>query len=247
MSQPRRRIVISGASSGIGFAVATRLCATDDVWLMGSSPDSARAALERLGSMGLRAAGASGVDVADEAAVDAAIAQAAEAMSGLDGVFVNAGMDGQAEPASGLDVAGFRRLLDVNVIGAFNVARSVLTRLTRPGTIVFNASANAVRPEANFLDYNASKAAVLSMAKTMALELGHEGVTVICLCPGYFPTRMTQEYLDDESTRDELLGLIPAGRFGELTEAGEVVDFLLSSSARFMTGSVVNLDGGRSI
>ena len=243
----RRRIIITGATSGIGFAVAQRLAKTDDVWIMGSRPETAADAQARLESAGLRIAGASGVDAADEAAVNAAVDVAAATMGGLDGIFINAGMDGQAVPSTELTVDGFRRLLDVNVLGPFIVAKAAIRHLTRPSTIVFNSSANAVRPEAHFLDYNASKAAVASMAQTMALELSAEGISVISLAPGYFPTRMTEAYLNDPEIAEELMDLIPAKRFGTLSEVGEVVDFLLSPSARFMTGSMVNLDGGRSI
>lgn len=238
----RRRIVISGASSGIGRAAAERLVATDDVWVLASTPDTAAAAAEAMG-----ATGGSGIDVSDHQAVAAAIDEAAQVMGGIDGVFVNAGIDGQALPARELDVEAFRRVLDVNVLGAFNVAQASLRHLTRPGTILFNASVNAIRPEAHFLDYNASKAAVLSMAQTMALELAAEGITVSVLAPGYFPSRMTEPYLSDPEIAEELLTMIPARRFGELAEVAEVVDFLLGPAARFMHGSVITLDGGRSI
>jgi len=88
---------------------------------------------------------------------------------------------------------------------------------------------------------------VVSIAKSLALELSGQGVAVTALCPGYFPTRMTAPFLDDESTRAELLARIPAGRFGRLPEIAAVVDFLLSPDAAYMTGSVVSLDGGSSI
>ena len=238
----RRRIVISGATSGIGRAAAERLSATDDVWVMGSREDTAARVAAEIGARGW-----SGADVADRASVDVAIQQAAEAMGSLDGVFVNAGVDGQGLLATELSVEGFRRVLDVNVLGAFNVAQASLAHLARPSTILFNASVNALRPEAHFLDYNASKAAVVSMAQTMALELAAEGVTVLALAPGYFPSRMTEPYLNDPSIRDELLELIPSRRFGELAEIAATVDFLLGPDARFMQGAVVTVDGGRSI
>jgi NAD(P)-dependent dehydrogenase (short-subunit alcohol dehydrogenase family) len=110
-----------------------------------------------------------------------------------------------------------------------------------------NASVNTLRLEANFLDCNVSKAAVVSMAKSLAPELSPVGVCVTALCPGYFPTRMAAPYFSDETAAAHLLSRIPAGRFGSLPELAAVVDFLLSRDARYMTGSVVSADGGSSI
>jgi NAD(P)-dependent dehydrogenase (short-subunit alcohol dehydrogenase family) len=238
-----RRVLISGGTSGIGYACAERLATSGAaVWVLGSTADTAAAAAARL-----PLAGAGACDVADEAAVEAAVGAATAALGGFDGVFISAGTDGQGLPATELDVAKLRRVLDVNVVGAYLVARAALPSLRRPGAIVLNASVNALRPEASFLDYNASKAAVVSMAKSLALELSPTGVCVTALCSGYFPTRMTAPYLGDEATAAQLLSRIPAGRFGSLPELAAVVDFLLSPDARYMTGSVVSVDGGLSI
>ncbi len=236
-------MLISGGTSGIGYACAERLAARGEaVWVLGSSDETVAAVLARL-----PLEGAAACDVADEKQVEAAVSAAAVRLGGFDGVFVNAGMDGQGVPAIELDAASLRRVLDVNVVGAFLVARAALPSLRRPGALVLNASVNAIRPELNFLDYNVSKAAVVSIAKSLALELSAEGVAVTSLCPGYFPTRMTAPFLDDKSTRAELLARIPAARFGTLPEIAAVVDFLLSPDAAYMTGSVVSLDGGSSI
>lgn len=239
-----RRILISGGTSGIGEACAGHLAAEgDQVWVLGSRPEKVAAMLTNYPDL----AGAAVCDVADEERVRATVAEAAAGLGGLDGVFVNAGIDGAGVPAAELDLAHFRRVLDVNVLGAFALAQAALPVLSRPGTILFNASANALRPEAMFTDYNASKAAVASIAKTLALELSADQVTVLAICPGYFPTPMTEAYLTDPDVRDELLARIPARRFGDLTEIAQLVSFLLSPAATFMTGSLIQIDGGSTI
>ena len=212
------------------------------MWVLGFSPGGVKAAREQIAL-----AGASVCDVSVEDDVVNAVHAAREAMGGIDGVFVNAGIDGEGLPAAQLDASHFRRVMDVNVLGAFLVARTALGAPEPPSSIVFNASVNALRPELNFLEYNASKAAVVSMAKSLALEVSARGVAVTAVCPGYFPTRMTAPYLDDPGTSQELRARIPAGRFGDLAEIAALVDFLLSSRAAFMTGSVVSIDGGASI
>ena len=137
-----RRILISGGTSGIGRACAERLSgAGDRVWVLGSSNDTVASALDQL-----ELAGASVCDVSDAGAVDSAFDDAVRELDALDGIFVNADIDGQGLPATELDLVHLRRVLDVNVIGAFLVARAGVRHLSRPGAIVFNASANSIRP-----------------------------------------------------------------------------------------------------
>jgi NAD(P)-dependent dehydrogenase (short-subunit alcohol dehydrogenase family) len=238
----RRSVLISGGTSGIGYGVAERLSTTHDVWIMGSSERTVGDVQHKL-----PIAGSSVCDIADEEAVRDEVARAGNALGGLDGVFVNAGIDGQNVPAVRMDVTQLRRVLEVNLVGAFLTAQAALGVLRRPGTIVFNASVNAVRPEANFLDYNASKAGVVSMAKTLALEVSSQDVSVIAICFGQLPTRMTAKYFKDDAVRDEILSRIPAGRYGTISEAAAVVDFLLRPEAAYLTGSVITADGGLSI
>ncbi|PRY11530.1 SDR family NAD(P)-dependent oxidoreductase [Kineococcus rhizosphaerae] len=237
------RYLVTGGTSGIGRACAAHLTTSGhQVWITGTTADGVSAAVEA-GA----AAGGSVCDVRDETAVAAAVADALAGLGGLDGVFANAGIDGEGKPAAELDCANFLRVLDVNTVGAYRVARAAYPHLTRPGTILVNASVNAQRPEAGFTDYNVSKAAAVALARSLALEWSGEGISVVALCPGYFPSRMTSTWLEDPATAAELKALIPAGRFGELREIGETVEFLLGPGARFMTGGVVTLDGGRTL
>ena len=243
MSDAPRRILVSGGTSGIGRACVERLASRGHrVWVLGSREPGLRAVREAL-----PLAGTSRCDVADADAVEGAVAEAVAELGGLDGAFVNAGIDGLGAPATDVDVAHFRRVLNVNVIGAFLVARESAKAMKGPASIVMNASVNALRSETGFVDYNASKAAVVSIARTMAIELAPEGIAVTALCPGYFPTPMTAPYLDDPSTRAGLLTKIPAGRFGRLDEVAALVDFLLTSDAAYMTGGVITMDGAASV
>lgn len=238
-----QRVLISGGTSGLGLACAERLVQEGaQVWIVGSRPETAAATRSELD-----VAGASACDVSDEEAVVAAVAEAAEALGGLDGAFVNAGIDGAGKPVLNLSADAFRRVLDVNVVGAFLVARECARRMGDGSAIVLNASVNGLRPEAGFADYNASKAAVVSLAQTMALDLAKRRVAVTAICPGYVRTRMTAPYLDDPELATELLTQIPAGRFGDPGEVAALVSFLLSPDAAYMTGSITTIDGGRSV
>lgn len=238
-----RRIIVSGGTSGIGLVTAHALAdAGARVWILGSTPESVQHALENS-----RLVGGSACDVADEAAVNTAVAEAVDVLGGLDGAFVNAGIDGQNSNVLDLESRHFRRVLDVNVLGVFHVARAAARQMAGGSAIVVNASVNAIRPEAAFADYNASKAAAVALAQTMALDLAQRGIAVSTLCPGYVRTRMTEPYLDDADTARELLRAIPARRFGEPEEVARLVTFLLSSGAGYLTGSVITIDGGRSV
>jgi NAD(P)-dependent dehydrogenase (short-subunit alcohol dehydrogenase family) len=235
---------VSGGTSGIGAATAQRLA--DDgaqVWILGSREQTVTAGLRRVPGL----AGGSICDVTDEPAVEHAITEAAERLGGLDGAFVNAGIDGAGDDVLSLSAEHFRRVLDVNVVGAFLVARAAALVMQSGSAIVINASVNGLRAELGFADYNASKAAAISLARTMTLELGPRGIAVSAICPGYIPTPMTAPYLDDPATEQQLLGDIPAGRFGTPEEVAALVAFLLSADAAYMGGAVVSIDGGRSV
>lgn len=238
-----RRYVITGGTGGIGEMCARYLTeAGHHVWVTGTREQSVSAAVSR-GS----AAGGSVADAADGDAVTAAFDDAVTAFGGLDGAFLNAGIDGEGKPAEQLNAEIFRRVLDVNVVGILHAAQAAYRTLARPGAVVINASVNAMRPEAHFADYNASKSAAAALAATLAMEWTTQGLCVTCVCPGYFRTNMTAQYLDDPQISAELLGRIPAGRFGEATDVGTTVDFLLSNQAPFLSGAVIPIAGAANL
>jgi NAD(P)-dependent dehydrogenase (short-subunit alcohol dehydrogenase family) len=239
-----RKIVVSGGTSGIGAAAARRLIDEGAaVFILGSREETVERALTELPG----AAGGRACDVSDEAAVKGSIAAARDRLGGLDGAFVSAGVDGSGDRVLELSAEHFRRVLDVNVVGSFLVAREAALVMGKGSAIVINASVNGLRPERGFADYNASKAAAISLAQTMALELATRGIVVTAICPGYIPTRMTRGYLEDPQTAEGLLAQIPAGRFGRPEEVAALVAFLLSPDGGYMDGAVISIDGGRSV
>ena len=237
-------MIVSGGTSGLGHATAEYLSNLGArVWILGSSESTLTAALK-----GLDVAGGGWADAADEPAVIAAVAEAVESLGGLDGAFVNAGMDGEDKHAQELSADHFRRVLDVNVVGAFVLAREAAKAMEEGGgAIVINASVNGERAEKGFADYNASKAAAISLAQSLALDLSDRRVAVTAICPGYVRTRMTESYLNDPAVAEELVADIPAGRFGEPEEIARLVAFLLDPGSSYMTGSVVAIAGGRNV
>jgi NAD(P)-dependent dehydrogenase (short-subunit alcohol dehydrogenase family) len=213
------------------------------VWILGSRQETVAAALA--GVPGL--AGGAACDVADESEVERALAEVRDGMGGVDVAFVNAGIDGEGKGVMELSASHFRRVLEVNVLGAFLVARGVARLMPEGGSIVVNASVNAMRAEPDFADYNASKAAVASLAQTMALDLAERRIAVTAICPGYVRTGMTERYLDDPDTASEILAHIPVRRFGSPDEVAALVNFLATEEAAYMTGALIPIDGGRNV
>lgn len=237
------RYLVTGGTSGIGRAVADHLTHSGaSVWITGTRSETVETALDA----GVAQHG-SVCDVSDADAVTQTFERLTAEFATLNGVFVNGGIDGEGNAATHVDPEHFRRVIDVNVVGSLRIAQSAYAVLARPGALVFNASVNALRPEVNFIDYNASKAAAVSLAQSLALEWSAEELSVTAICPGYVRTPMTSAWMDDPDHRTDMLSRIPADRFGGLSEIAELVSFLLAGRSQFLTGSVIPIAGASNV
>lgn len=233
-----RRTIITGAASGIGAALATLLIA-----------EGGRVAcLDRNQKGAARIAGrhpAIACDVADEASVVRAIAEAAEALGGVDGLATCAGL-ADSTPSLEIDVATFRRMHEVNVIGTFLCIREAASRMERGARICTVASIAGLRGGglSGTAAYAASKGAVLALTKNIARVLGPRGIAVNTVAPGSTETPMLAAALADPANRARLEGMNALGRIGTAEEIAAAIAWLLSPAASYVHGATLVADGG---
>ena len=236
--------LVTGASRGIGKACARRLAASG--WTIGvnfhSNEALAGETVATIEDEGGRAVALAG-DVTKQEEVDAVFAHL-EAEHGPVLVLVNNA--GLTEDALGAQLRDedWERVIDTNLNGAFRTTRRALRPMMRArfGRIVNIASLSALRAIPGQANYSASKAGLIGLTMTIAVEVARRGITVNAVAPGLIETDMTRELIDDSVHRR-----IPAMRVGEPPEVAACVDFLASPSAGYITGAVVPIDGGLSV
>jgi NAD(P)-dependent dehydrogenase (short-subunit alcohol dehydrogenase family) len=240
-------IVVTGAAQGIGAACAERL-ASDGAHVALWDVDDARgqALAATLVQRGLRAASLH-CNVADKSDVDSALAGTLQHFGRIDALVNNAGI---FKAANFLDIteADWDAVINVNLKGAFLVGQACARVMAASGSgaIVNLSSVNGRLAIPSIASYNVSKGGIDQLTRVMALALADQGIRVNAVAPGTIATELAKNaVLGSDGARARIMSRTPMRRLGEPSEVADVVAFLLSSAASYMTGEIVVVDGGR--
>lgn len=243
-------ILVTGASRGIGRATA--VLAGERGWNVAvnyaTNDSAADATVDEVQKRGGKAVKIR-ADVTHEEQVQRLFHQAEEALGSLDGVVINAGVTAPSLPLAEMSTERLKKVLDTNILGAYVCAREASRRLAKNSrsnrSIVFVSSAAARLGSPNeYVDYAGSKGAIDALTLGLSKELGPKGVRVNAIRPGIISTDIHGS--SGDPGRAERLGkMVPLGRPGEASEVAEAIVWLLSDKASYVTGTLLDVAGGR--
>ena len=246
--------LVTGGNRGIGFGMAQALAeAGADIVIWGSNAERNLEAEGKLNTLGVRVM-AQKVDVSDEAQVVAAMAEAAAAMGRIDSVFANAGVGYGAPSFVDMSTETYRKVLAVNLDGVFFTFREACRHMVERakagdpgGSIVGIASLAAIEGAARNEAYAATKGAVISMMKSVAVEHARWGVRANAILPGWIATDMTAGAQAAPAFAEKVIPRVPARRWGEPADFGGMAVYLASDASAYHSGDTLVIDGGYSI
>jgi 3-oxoacyl-[acyl-carrier protein] reductase len=233
--------LVTGASRGIGAAIATQLASLGATVIgTATSPAGATAIGERLASMGGHGRV---LDVTDGAAVDALIDSIATEFGSISVLVNNAGIT-RDNLLLRMKEDEWQSILDTNLTSVYRTSKAVLRGMmkARKGRIISIASVVGATGNPGQSNYAAAKAGIIAFSKSLAKEIGSRGITVNVVAPGFIDTDMTREL--PETARDGLIGQIALGRLGQPQDIAQAVAFLAGPGASYITGETLHVNGG---
>jgi 3-oxoacyl-[acyl-carrier protein] reductase len=239
-----KTVIVTGGTRGIGRAIALELArqGADVAFTYLKSTEQANALVDEIKNNGTRAM-----------AVQSDSSDFNQSKQMIDGVLKNFGRVDVLVNNAGItrDKAlmmmseeDWHKVIDTNLNGVFNCTRAVIVSMMKQksGSIINISSVSGVVGMARQVNYSSSKAGMIGFTKALATEVARYGITVNAVAPGFIETDMVEAL--DKKYLEEMLKLVPMGRMGKAEEVAEVVSFLISDAARYITGQVLNVDGG---
>ena len=236
-----KRVVITGASRGLGRLLAHAFSHSGaSVTLVARTEKDLKSVAEELPGPSLWLSG----DVTDEdfneAVADATVAE----WGGVDVWICNAGISPIVAGPRQTDPSVWRKVLEVNLTGAFLGARAAVRVMGEGGRLIFTGSVLGERPREGLTAYSASKAGLVGMAKGLALDLASSGITVNVVAPGWFDSPLADGWKNNPELAAGIIGHTAQRRWGTPTDLAGAYQFLASDASGFITGTVLNVDGG---
>lgn len=243
-----KNVYITGGTSGIGFGIAQFFARQGArVAVQGRNREKVELAVEALTAQGGEVRGCA-ADVRDALATGASLQSVRESWGELD-ILVCAAAGNFPAPAIGMSPNGFKSVVDIDLLGTFNTARLAWQHLRKPGASVLAISAtHGAQPYAYQVHVCAAKAGVEMLCKVLALEWGPAGVRVNAIAPGPVDgTEGMRRLAPTEQARDAVRAAVPLHRFASVDEIAAAALFLCSDAASYITGTVLNVDGGTAL
>jgi NAD(P)-dependent dehydrogenase (short-subunit alcohol dehydrogenase family) len=245
-----RGVVITGGNGGIGYGMARALLgAGAAVAIWGSNPDKteqARVALARDCGDPSRVH-AFTCDIGEESQIESTFAASIAALGRVDACYANAGVSSKGTTLLEMTLDEFRRVQRINVEGVFLTFRAAARHMAahgRGGSLVATASTAAIEGAARNSHYGASKGAVTSFVRALAVELARHRIRVNAILPGWIATDMIERAVNDPKFAAAVLPRIPARRWGEIDDFGGIAVYLASDASAYTTGEQFVIDGG---
>ena len=246
-----RVALVTGGNGGIGLGMAEGMAAAGaDVCIWGTNPGKNAAAAERLAAHGTRVA-AKVCDVSEEAAVDRCFAETVEEFGRVDGCFANAGVGGRNAAFDELTTDEWRRILAVNLDGAFWTFRAAARHMRARaeagdafGRLIGTASLAAISGQARGEHYAATKGGLVSMIKALAVEYARYGVTAHTILPGWIETDMTEGAFSNEKFVANVKKRVPSRRWGRPEDFAGIAVYVMSTASDYHSAETFLIDGG---
>lgn len=236
--------LVTGASRGLGWAMAESLAkAGAHVALNARDAAALTARVAELAAQGLSGE-ACAFDVTDAELAQRRVAELAQRHGRLDILVANAGIN-HRQPITQFELADFQRVLDTNLVAVWVLCKAAAQQMLprRQGRMILTGSISAMNARPTISAYVATKGAVHSLTKQLAVELAPQGITVNCIAPGFFATEMNTALTENPEFNAWVCARTPAGRWGRPAEIGPAAVFLASDEASYVSGLVMTVDG----